>query len=81
MNIGCKIIALRKLKKNFHADLARIAGVSRKIIGKYGRNEALHYVEVSKKIVSALEVFLDYLSMAVMSVIDREHISYTLRFP
>ena len=64
MNIGDKITALRKAKKISQADLAKEAGVSREIIGRYERNEVSPSVEVAKKIADALEVSLDYLAGA-----------------
>jgi transcriptional regulator with XRE-family HTH domain len=62
MNIGDKITALRKGKKISQADLAKEAGVSREIIGRYERNEVSPSVDVAKKIADALEVSLDYLA-------------------
>ena len=62
MNIGDKITALRKAKKISQADLAKEAGVSREIIGRYERNEVSPSVDVAKKIADALEVSLDYLA-------------------
>ena len=61
MNIGDKITALRKAKKISQADLAKEAGVSREIIGRYERNEVSPSVDVAKKIADALDVTLDYL--------------------
>jgi transcriptional regulator with XRE-family HTH domain len=62
MNIGDKSTALCKVKKISQADLAKEAGVSREIIGRYERNKVLPFVDVAKKIADALEVFLDYLA-------------------
>ena len=62
MNIGDKITALRKAKKMSQAGLAKEAGVSREIIGRYERNEVSPSIEVAKKIADALEVSLDYLA-------------------
>jgi transcriptional regulator with XRE-family HTH domain len=72
MNIGDKITVLRKQKKLSQADLAKVAEVSREIIGRYERNEASPSIEVAKKIAAALEVSLDYLSGAEASIIDRK---------
>jgi len=57
-----KITALHKAKKISQADLAKEAGVSREIIGRYERNEVSPSVDVAKKIADALEVSLDYLA-------------------
>lgn len=62
MNIGDKIIALRKQKSISQTDLAKAVGVSREIIGRYERNDALPSIEVAAKIADVLEVSLDYLA-------------------
>ena len=62
MNIGDKITALSKAKKISQEDLAKEAGVSREIIGRYERNEVSPSVDVAKKIADALDVSLDYLA-------------------
>ena len=62
MNLGDKITALRKQKNISQGDLAKTVGVSREIIGRYERNEALPSIEVAAKIADVLEVSLDYLA-------------------
>lgn len=62
MNLGDKITALRKQKNISQGDLAKTVGVSREIIGRYERNEALPSIEVAAKIADTLEVSLDYLA-------------------
>lgn len=62
MNIGDKITALRKQKNLSQTDLAKAAGVSREIIGRYERNEVLPSIEVAAKIADVLEVSLDYMA-------------------
>lgn len=42
-------------------DLATKSGVSREMIGKYERGEAVPFIEAAKKIADAFEVSLDYL--------------------
>lgn len=42
-------------------DLATKSGVSREMIGKYERGEAVPSIEAAKKIADAFEVSLDYL--------------------
>ena len=61
MDLGDRITALRKQKDMSQTDLARAAGVSREIIGRYERSEALPSIEVAKKIADAFAVSLDYL--------------------
>jgi len=61
MNIGTKIIELRKTKNWSQADLADKIEVSRVIVGKYERNDALPSVEIAKKMADAFGVSLDFL--------------------
>jgi transcriptional regulator with XRE-family HTH domain len=57
-----KIIASLRDKKGFsQTELADKSGVSRVMIGKYERGEALPSIDAAKKIADALEVSLDYL--------------------
>lgn len=62
MNLGDKIIALRKQKSISQTDLAKAVNVSREIIGRYERGDALPSIEVAAKIADVLEVSLDYLA-------------------
>lgn len=61
MNIGDKIAELRKNKNWSQNDLANKIGVSRVIIGRYEKNDALPSIEIAKKIADCFEVSLDYL--------------------
>lgn len=61
METGNIITALRKEKDWSQADLANKSGVSREMIGKYERGEAVPSIEAAKKIADAFEVSLDYL--------------------
>ena len=57
-----KIIAdLRKQRGWSQSELATNSGVSREMIGKYDRDEAVPSIEAAKKIADAFEVSLDYL--------------------
>jgi transcriptional regulator with XRE-family HTH domain len=57
-----KIIAdLRKQKDWSQTDLASKSGVSREMIGKYERGDAVPSIEAAKKIADTLGVSLDYL--------------------
>ena len=62
METGNIIITLRKEKGWSQGDLAKQSGVSREMIGKYERGEAVPSNEAAKKIASALGVTLDYLA-------------------
>ena len=58
-----KIIAdLRRRQKGWsQTDLATASKVSREIIGKYERGEAVPSIDFAKRIADAFEVSLDYL--------------------
>ena len=61
MNTGKIIVDLREQKGWSQTDLAERSSVSRVMIGKYERGEAVPSIEAAKKIADALEVSLDYL--------------------
>jgi transcriptional regulator with XRE-family HTH domain len=61
MNLADRITTLRKQKDMSQTDLAKAAGVSREIIGRYERGEAMPSIEVAKKIADTFAVSLDYL--------------------
>ena len=57
-----KIISdLRKQKDWSQTELAASSGVSREMIGKYERGEAVPSIDAAKKIADAFEVSMDYL--------------------
>jgi transcriptional regulator with XRE-family HTH domain len=60
-NIAKIITDLRKEKGWSQTDLAKESNVSREIIGKYEREEAIPSVEFAKRIADAFGVSLDYL--------------------
>jgi transcriptional regulator with XRE-family HTH domain len=61
LDIGTKIVELRKRNNWSQADLARAIDASRDIIGKYERNENSPSVEMALKIAKAFDVPVDYL--------------------
>lgn len=61
MNIGDKIIQLRKKRNWSQNDLAGKVGISRVIIGRYEKNDTLPSIEIAKKIADCFEISLDYL--------------------
>ena len=61
INTGKIIAELRKQKDWNQTDLANKSGVSREMIGKYERDEAVPSIEAAKKIADAFGVSLDYL--------------------
>jgi len=71
MTIGSKITELRKQKGWSQSDLARHAEVSREIIGRYERNDAVPSIEVAKRMADVLEVSLDYLAGDIDQAVDK----------
>jgi transcriptional regulator with XRE-family HTH domain len=71
MNTGKVITELRKAKDWSQTDLSGKSGVSREMIGKYERNEAVPSIEAAKKIADAFEVSLDYLVGNAEQAIDK----------
>lgn len=61
LNIGSKIIELRKAKGWSQAELAEAINASRDIIGKYERNDNLPSIEMALKIAHVFDVSVDYL--------------------
>jgi len=73
MDIGTKLMDLRKQKGFSQVDFAKVVSVSREMIGRYERNEVIPFIEVAKKIADALEVSLDYLAGdAKLASIDKQ---------
>jgi transcriptional regulator with XRE-family HTH domain len=62
MKVGTTIMNLRKEKGWSQTDLAKASSISREIIGKYERDEAVPSIEFAKRIADALGVSLDYLA-------------------
>ncbi len=62
VNTGKIITELRKQKTWSQTDLATQSAVSREMIGKYERGEAVPSIEAAKKIADAFAVSLDYLA-------------------
>jgi len=76
MNLADRITALRKQKEMSQTDLAKAAGVSREIIGRYERGEALPSIEVAKKIADTFAVSLDYLvGEGINAAFDKKSLS------
>ena len=61
MDLGKKLLELRKQKGLSREALAKRIGTSGAIIGKYEREERTPSEEIAKNIAQALEVSLDYL--------------------
>ena len=61
LNIGERIITLRKKKGWSQTDLAQAIEASRDMIGKYERNDNLPSIEVAFKLADIFDVSVDYL--------------------
>lgn len=61
LNIGERIIQLRKVKNWSQEDLAKEIGSSRVMIGKYERNDNAPSIEVLMKLAKVFDVSIDYL--------------------
>lgn len=61
MNFNKVITECRKSKDLSQTDLADASGVSREMISKYERGEAVPSLDAAKKIADALDITLDYL--------------------
>ena len=61
LNIGDKIIQLRKQNNFSQSDLAKKIGASRTIVGNYERNSNTPSIEMIVKIAKVFNVSVDYL--------------------
>ena len=61
LNIGSKIIELRKAQKWSQEDLAKKVGSSRVMIGNYERNSNTPSIEVLLKMAKSFDVTVDYI--------------------
>jgi len=72
MTLGTKITELRKEKGWSQSELSKQIDVSREIVGRYERNDAIPSIEVAKRLASAFEVSLDYLVGNTEKSVDKE---------
>ncbi|OEK08204.1 transcriptional regulator [Flavivirga aquatica] len=61
LNIGNRIIELRKQKGWSQTDLAKAIEASRDMIGKYERNDNLPSIEVAFKLADVFDISVDFL--------------------
>lgn len=71
MDVSKTITELRKQKDWSQYELSKRINVSREIIGRYERGEAMPSIEIAKKIADAFEVSLDYLAGVTNKKIDK----------
>jgi transcriptional regulator with XRE-family HTH domain len=76
METGKIIAALRDKKGLSQTDLADQSDVSRVMIGKYERGDAVPSLDAAKRIADALEVSLDYLvaKVSTLNLISRHYV-------
>lgn len=73
MNTGKIIADLREKRRWSQTDLANNSNVSRVMIGKYERGEAIPSIEAAKRIADSFEVSLDYLvGIGINSKFDKK---------
>ncbi|NJM93823.1 MAG: helix-turn-helix transcriptional regulator [Cytophagales bacterium] len=73
LNVGSKIVQLRKEKGWSQGDLANMIGASREIIGKYERNENNPSIEMILKVAKSFGVTVDFLvGESEFSAYDKE---------
>lgn len=61
MDLGSKIVELRKKKSLTREALGKLIGTSGAVIGRYERQEITPSVEIANKMATSLGVSLDYL--------------------
>ncbi len=61
MNLANKITELRKQKGWSQSELAKQIEVSREIVGRYERNDAMPSIDIAKRMADVFDVSLDYL--------------------
>jgi len=72
MELGKKVVDLRKIKGLNRDELGKIVGTSGAVIGRYEREEITPSVEIAKKIADALGVSLDFLIGSTDLQIDKK---------
>jgi transcriptional regulator with XRE-family HTH domain len=71
MNLAGKITELRKQKGWSQSELAKNLEVSREIVGRYERNDAVPSIEIAKRMADVFEVSLDYLVGSTEQEVDK----------
>jgi transcriptional regulator with XRE-family HTH domain len=75
MNLSDKITELRSQKGWSQSELAKRVEVSREIVGRYERSDAMPSIDVAKRLADAFEVSLDYLEGNAEIQIDKASIN------
>lgn len=79
MNIGSKIAELRKQKGWSQSQLAKAIDVSREIVGRYERNDAIPSIEIARRMADAFGISLDYLAGASEQQLDKATLNRILQ--
>ena len=72
MNLAGKITELRKEKGWSQSELAKQIQVSREIVGRYERGDAVPSIDIAKRMADVFEVSLDYLVGATEKQVNKE---------
>jgi len=75
MDLYNRITELRKQKGWSQSELAKQINVSREIVGRYERGDAVPSIDIAKRMADAFEVSLDYLVGASEKQINKEMLS------
>ena len=75
MNLVNRITELRKQKGWSQSELAKHIQVSREIVGRYERGDAVPSIDSAKRMADAFEVSLDYLVGALEKQLNKEMIN------
>lgn len=72
MNLSNRITELRKQKGWSQSELAKNIEVSREIVGRYERGDAMPSIDIAKRLADAFGVSLDYLVGNSENIKDKE---------
>ncbi len=71
MDLHSRITELRKQKGWSQSELAKQIQVSREIVGRYERGDAVPSIDIAKRMADAFEVSLDYLAGSTEQAVDK----------
>ena len=75
MDLHSRITELRKQKSWSQSELAKQIQVSREIVGRYERGDAVPSIDIARRMADAFEVSLDYLVGATEKKLNKETIN------
>ena len=62
MDFGTRLASTRKEKGFTQDDLEKATGINKRLISRYEKNDTMPSIDVARKLASALQVSLDYLT-------------------